>query len=69
MIVGVPKEIKRMENRVALLPAGVSILKAHGHTVLVEKGVDLAVDLAMSFTKKLGLKLLTIQGKSTQKQI
>ena len=37
MIVGVLKEIKAEENRVALTPAGVEIMKLHGHTVLVEK--------------------------------
>jgi len=36
MIIGVPKEIKTLENRVALTPAGVSEFKRHGHTVLVE---------------------------------
>lgn len=38
MIIGVPKEIKTHENRVALLPGGTLQLKRHGHTVLVEKG-------------------------------
>ncbi len=37
MIVGVPKEIKSNENRVALLPVGAEQLIARGHTVLVEK--------------------------------
>jgi alanine dehydrogenase len=36
MIIGVPKEIKTRENRVGLLPVGVSELKKHGHAVLVE---------------------------------
>lgn len=36
MIIGVPREIKTNENRVALTPSGAEILKAHGHTVLVE---------------------------------
>jgi alanine dehydrogenase len=36
MIVGVPKEVKANENRVALLPVGVQTLRHHGHTVLVE---------------------------------
>jgi len=36
MIIGVPKEIKTKENRVGLLPVGVSELKKHGHTVLIE---------------------------------
>ncbi len=37
MIVGVPKEIKTEEYRVAMTPAGVRELVAHGHRVLVEK--------------------------------
>lgn len=36
MIIGVPKEIKNNENRVALTPAGVKELKKHGHTVFVQ---------------------------------
>lgn len=36
MIIGLPKEIKVKENRVALTPSGVNALVAHGHTVLVE---------------------------------
>ncbi|MEX0937961.1 MAG: alanine dehydrogenase [Pirellulales bacterium] len=38
MIVGVPKEIKRDEYRVALLPVGVEELVRRGHQVLVETG-------------------------------
>lgn len=38
MIIGVPKEIKEEENRVAITPTGVSALISHGHKVLVEKG-------------------------------
>jgi alanine dehydrogenase len=38
MIIGVPKEIKTNENRVAVVPAGVETLVADGHTVLVERG-------------------------------
>jgi alanine dehydrogenase len=38
MIIGVPKEIKADENRVAITPSGVSVFVGHGHTVLVEKG-------------------------------
>lgn len=36
MRVGVPKEVKNHEYRVALTPAGVRELHAHGHEVLVE---------------------------------
>ncbi len=36
MIIGVPREIKDGENRVALTPQGASALAQHGHTILVE---------------------------------
>jgi alanine dehydrogenase len=36
--VGVPREIKSEERRVALTPSGVAALAAHGHTVVVERG-------------------------------
>jgi alanine dehydrogenase len=38
MIIGVPREIKEQEHRVALLPSGAYQLGAHGHQVLVERG-------------------------------
>ncbi len=38
MIVGVPKEIKDNEYRVALPPGGVEMLVHHGHRVLVQAG-------------------------------
>ncbi len=38
MIVGVPREIKTEEHRVAMTPVGVRELSDRGHTVLVEKG-------------------------------
>src|SRR3990170_3756734 len=37
MIVGVPKEIKTEENRVAVTPTGVAAFVARGHKVLIEK--------------------------------
>lgn len=36
MIIGVPKEIKNNENRVALTPAGVAELKKRNHTIYVQ---------------------------------
>jgi alanine dehydrogenase len=36
MIIGVPKEIKNNENRVALTPAGATEFRKHGHTVYVQ---------------------------------
>ena len=37
MIVGVPREIKKDEYRVAMIPSGVEELTKRGHTVLIEK--------------------------------
>jgi alanine dehydrogenase len=41
VLVGVPKEIKNNENRVAMTPAGVFELVNRGHQVLVETGAGL----------------------------
>jgi alanine dehydrogenase len=38
MIIGIPKEIKNNENRVALTPAGVAEFKKQDHSVYVQKG-------------------------------
>ncbi len=37
MIIGVPREIKKDEHRVALAPAAVEAIRAAGHTVLMQK--------------------------------
>lgn len=36
MIIGVPKEIKNNENRVAVTPAGVAEFKKNGHTIYIQ---------------------------------
>ena len=41
MIIGVPKEIKNNEFRVAITAAGVHEFRTHGHSVLVERGAGL----------------------------
>ena len=41
MKVGVPKEVKNHEYRVAITPVGVHELTAHGHQVFVERGAGL----------------------------
>jgi len=41
MKIGVPKEIKTNENRIALVPAGAEQLVASGHSVLIETGAGL----------------------------
>ncbi|MFN5600049.1 MAG: alanine dehydrogenase, partial [Gemmatimonas sp.] len=41
MRIGVPKEIKTNENRVALVPAGAEALVASGHEVYIETGAGI----------------------------
>ncbi|MDB4885127.1 MAG: alanine dehydrogenase [Gemmatimonadetes bacterium] len=41
MKIGVPKEIKTNENRIALVPAGAETLVSAGHSVLIETGAGL----------------------------
>src|SRR2546425_12850358 len=41
MIVGVPREIKTAEHRVALVPAGAESLRGDGHTLLIEQGAGM----------------------------
>ncbi|NLN28146.1 MAG: alanine dehydrogenase [Firmicutes bacterium] len=46
MIVGVPKEVKESEHRVAATPAVVEELVRHGHEVLIEAGAGLGSGIA-----------------------
>jgi len=59
MIVGVPKEIKRDEYRVGLLPVGADELTRAGHRVLVEAGAGLGSGLADQDYAKHGAELVS----------
>ena len=59
MIIGVPKEIKAEENRVAITPAGVSALVSHGHRVLVERGAGLGSGLSDAQYRAAGARIMT----------
>ncbi|HEX4561574.1 MAG TPA: alanine dehydrogenase, partial [Gemmatimonadales bacterium] len=59
MIVGVPKEIKTNENRVALVPAGAEALVADGHTVLVEQGAGLGSGFSDDAYKAVGAQIVS----------
>lgn len=45
MVIGIPKETKDNEFRVALTPAGAEMLTEEGHTVLVETGAGLGTGI------------------------
>jgi len=46
MIIGVPKEIKDKENRVAITPAGVTAFTKNGHQVFVQKAAGIGSGIA-----------------------
>ena len=58
MVIGVPKEIKTNENRIALVPAGAELLVAKGHTVYVEKGGGLGSGFSDDQYLSAGAKIL-----------
>lgn len=41
MVIGIPKEIKPEENRIAIVPGGVETLVHKGHKLIIEKGAGL----------------------------
>jgi alanine dehydrogenase len=57
MKIGVPKEIKTNENRVALVPAGAETLVTAGHTVVIEKGAGEGSGFADSAYTAVGAKV------------
>ena len=57
MIIGVPKEIKNNENRVALTPAGVLELTKRGHTVYVQSTAGLGSGFSDQDYKNAGAKI------------
>jgi len=57
MLIGVPKEIKANENRVALLPVGASILIKNGHKVVVETNAGAGSGFSDEDYKKVGAEI------------
>ncbi|MDR1644936.1 MAG: alanine dehydrogenase [Tannerellaceae bacterium] len=58
MIVGLPKEIKNNENRVALTPAGAKELVQRGHTVYVQRTAGEGSGFSDAAYESAGAKLL-----------
>lgn len=58
MIIGVPKEIKNNENRVAITPAGVEAFSRAEHTVLIEYGAGMGSGFSNEMYIEAGAKIL-----------
>jgi len=63
MLIGVPKEIKTNENRIALVPAGAEALVGAGHDVFIEKGAGLGSGFTDAQYKAVGAKILPTADK------
>lgn len=61
MIVGIPKEIKTEEFRVAITPAGVQELTDGGHTVLIETGAGIGSGFSDEEYRKAGADMVAKQ--------
>ncbi|MEM4368081.1 MAG: hypothetical protein QXO21_03600 [Candidatus Anstonellales archaeon] len=59
MIIGIPKETKLFETRVALIPEHVKILVKKGHVVLVEKNAGEKIGFTDNEYKKNGAKIVS----------
>ncbi|MGA1414967.1 MAG: alanine dehydrogenase [Candidatus Kapaibacteriota bacterium] len=58
MIIGVPREIKPNENRVALTPGGAELLIANKHTVIIEKDAGVGSGFSDDMYIKAGAKII-----------
>ncbi len=61
MLIGVPKEIRPGEKRVALIPESIKRLKAKGFDVVVERGAGFAASVRDDDYEKVGARLVTTQ--------
>ncbi|WP_456446224.1 alanine dehydrogenase [Deinococcota bacterium DY0809b] len=61
MKIGVPKEIKTLENRVAMTPGGVESLTKRGHEVWVERGAGVGSGLADAEYEAAGARLVSAE--------
>jgi len=57
MLIGIPREIKTNENRVALVPAGAETFVNSGHTVLVETGAGEGSGFTDEMYEKVGARV------------
>ncbi len=62
MIVGVPKEIKDNEYRIAIVPVGVQEMKSAGHEVLIEKSAGLGTSIRDKDFEKAGAVIVPAAG-------
>src|SRR2546421_932191 len=60
MIIGVPKEIKEQERRIALVPSAAELLTKRGHNVVVEKNAGIGSGYSDEEYKKAGAEMVDL---------
>ena len=60
MVIGVPKEIKEQEQRIALVPSAAELLTKRGHTVLVEKSAGVGSGYPDEEYRKAGAEIVDL---------
>ena len=63
MKIGIPKEIKKQEKRVAVTPAGVEAFVARDHTVYVETGAGSGLGISDAVFQQAGAAVLPTAAK------
>lgn len=59
MLIGVPKEIKKQEHRVGLVPSSVREFVEHGHQVIIETGAGAGIGFGDDVYKASGAQIAT----------
>ena len=60
MIVGIPREIKAEEKRVAITPAGVNAFISHGQNVIIEAGAGLGSGITDEMYENAGAEIIPL---------
>jgi len=60
VVIGVPKEIKEQEQRIALVPSAAELLTKRGHTVLVEKSAGVGSGYPDEEYRKAGAEIVDL---------
>ncbi len=63
MIVGIPREIKNNESRVAIIPSGVKALTEKGHNVIIEHNTGIGVGITDDDYVKAGAEVALSMAK------
>ena len=68
MRIGVPKEIKVLENRVGLVPGSVREAVAHGHEVIVEHNAGQGIGMDDDAYRKAGATIVAHRGRGVRRR-